>query len=149
MDSAGILNKLESHAARLGLFEQVNPVEPKSAPGNGMSCSLWLDSIGPANGSGLRSTDALLVFMVRIYHNLFAELPETIDPIVMSAVDELFTAYSGDFTLDGTVMHVDLLGRAGTALSSRAGHIMLDRTLYRVVTITVPVIVSDVWVQAE
>jgi hypothetical protein len=148
MDSAGIFDKLESHAASLGIFEQVNTVEPKSPPGNGVTAALWLDSVGPARGSGLTSTDALLVFMLRIYSNPFAGPREAIDPAVLAAVDALITVYSGHLTLGGTVMQVDLLGRTGTSLRSQAGHVRLDNTIYRVVTLTVPVIVADTWPQA-
>ena len=147
MDSRGLFDKLESHAASLGYAEQVNTFEPKSAPGNGVSIALWVDSVGPARGSGLVSTDALVVFMVRVYSNAFAGPPEAIDPNVLEVVDALFTAYSGDFELGGTVQGVDLLGRSGTQLRSQAGHVRIDNSIYRVVTITVPVIVNEAWDQ--
>ena len=44
---------------------------------------------------------------------------------------------------------VDLLGQAGVPLSARAGYLeMDDGAVYRVVTLTVPVLVNDLWSQS-
>lgn len=145
-----ILDRLTSHAMSTGLFERVNTHEPTNAPGNGLTCALWADRIGPVRSSGLNSTSARIIFNVRIYSNMNAEPQDAIDPNVIKAVDTLFTAYSGDFTLGvDDVRHIDLLGVYGIPLEARAGYLKQDGSEYRVVTISVPVIVNDVWEQVS
>lgn len=148
LQAAAILDALVSHALSLGLFERVNSHEPANAPGHGLTCAVWADSIGPVPlGSGLRSTTARIVWNVRLYTSWLGDPADAIDPLLMAAVDELMAAYSGDFELGGLVRNVDLLGQAGTTLSAQAGYIEQDSKVFRVMTLTVPVIVSDVWEQ--
>ena len=72
---------------------------------------------------------------------------DAIDPEIMDAVDVLFTAYSGDFDLGGTVRNVDLEGATGPGLSAQAGYLNQDGKLMRIMDIVLPVIVSDLWTQ--
>lgn len=149
LDAQGILSAVVSHAMALGLFEQVNGSEPASAPGNGLTAAVWVDSIGPAAGqSGLASTTVRLVLNVRIYAPMVQQPPDAIDPNMLAAVDALMAAYSGDFTLGGAVRDVDLMGVSGTPLGARAGYLEQDGGLYRVYTITLPITVNDLWVQS-
>jgi hypothetical protein len=96
-----------------------------------------------AAGSGL------LTLQVRLYSSAVQEPRDAIDPNLIDAVSGLMAAYSGDFQLGGItgVRCVDLLGQSGTALSARAGYLEQDGTVYRVLTITVPVILNDLWAQ--
>jgi hypothetical protein len=149
LDIVGILDRVVSHALASGRFERVNQHEPKTAPGNGLSAAVWVDSIKPAaSQSGLAATTALLVINVRIYQNMIAEPQDMIDPNVMAATDALMAAYSGNFTLGSNVRAVDLLGSAGTPMNAQAGYIQQDNRVYRAVTITLPLIINDVWSQA-
>lgn len=148
LNTGAIINAVQSHAMASGLFERVNGHEPKNAPGNGITAAVWADAILPVPaGSGLAKTTARLVLNVRVYTNMLAEPQDAIDPAVCDAVDALMAAYSGDFELGGLVRNVDLLGQSGPPLSAQAGYIPQDGKLYRAMTITLPVIVSDVWEQ--
>lgn len=148
MDISGIVDATVSHAMSLGLFETVNQHEPVNAPGNGLTCAVWADYIGPVpEASGLTITTAYVIMNVRIY-TPWTQLPyDGIDPAMMSATDTLFTAYSGAFSLNGKVRNVDLLGAHGTKLSAKAGYIDQDSKKYRVMTITLPMVVNDSWNQ--
>jgi hypothetical protein len=149
LDTVAILDRVVSHALAAGYFERVNGHEPKTAPGHGLHAAVWVDSVKPASGqSGLIATTALFVVNVRIYQNMIAEPQDMIDPRVMAAVDALMTAYSGDFELGGTVRNIDLMGMAGTPMAAQAGYIQQDGKVYRAVTITLPLVINDVWSQA-
>jgi Domain of unknown function (DUF4082)/PKD domain len=149
LDASGVLNEVVSHAMRLGRFETVNGHEPKSAPGHGLSCAVWVDEIAPVrSGSGLHTTSARLVLNVRIYSSAESSPLDSIDPRMVDAVDALMAAYSADFTLGGRVRNVDLLGHAGPPMTATAGYIQQDGKLLRIFTITLPLIVSDAWEQA-
>jgi len=149
MDTQGILDALVSDAASTGLFERVNTHEPKSAPRSGLHCAMWIDRIFPyANASGLAATSAVLVFNVRLFTKMLQQPQDAIDPKMIKAVDTLMDEYSGDFTLGNMVRNVDLLGETGFMLEAQAGYINQDNTLFRVVTLTVPLIVNDAWTQS-
>lgn len=148
LDIRTILSAVESHALASGYFADVNGHEPKSPPTSGITCAVWVEQIGPARGgSGLASTSSRLALYVRLYSSLVQQPADAIDPDLMDALDWLMGAYSGDFTLGDLVRQVDLLGTYGEPLSARAGYLAEGGSEYRVMTITLPLIVSDLWDQ--
>jgi len=143
-----LFDQVVSHAMTLGVFDKCNTHEPKNAPGNGLSCFIWADSIEPLPAaSGLAATSGRVAFHVRVMSNMTQEPQDDIDPQILTAVTTLLGEYSGHFTLGGTVRDVDLLGEHGEPLKAQAGYLDIDRRLYRVMVITLPIIISDLWVQ--
>lgn len=140
---------LQSHALASGWFDAVNGAEPKSPPSRGLTCAVWPQHLRPAAGaSGLSSTSVRLGFTVRLYMGITNEPGDAIDPYMLDACDDLMTAYSGDFTLGGLVKQIDLLGTYGDPLGLEAGYTRVESgTEYRVIDITVPLIVNDLWDQ--
>jgi hypothetical protein len=150
LDTAGIVDAVASHAAVSGFFERVNQHEPKSAPTNGLTAAVWVKSIGPARGqSGLSETSALLTLNVRVYTSFRVQPEDLIDPNVMNAVDALMSAYSGDFDLDGLIRNVDLLGLCGVPMNALAGYLNQDGKIFRIMDITLPLVINDVWEQVQ
>lgn len=149
-DIAGIFAAVESHALASGLFGRVNMHEPKSAPtALGITCAIWVQSIAPVpGGSGLASTSGRLTMQVRVYTSMFGEPQDAIDPNLLGAVTALISSYSGDFDLGGLIRNVDLLGSTGEPLGARAGYLNQDGKLMRIMDITLPLIVNDLWTQA-
>lgn len=148
LNLGAILDPVISHALTLGVFDAVNAHEPESAPGCGLTAAVWVDRVAPIPaGSGLAATSALIVLNVRGYTSMLAEPADAIDPRLVDAMSALIGAYSGDFQLDGQVRCVDLLGMSGTALLAQAGYLQQDARVYRVMTITLPLIVDNVWEQ--
>jgi hypothetical protein len=96
----------------------------------------------------LTATTALLTFNVRVYSWISQDPPDEIDPVMLTAVSALMDAYTGHFTLGGLIKNVDLLGSQGVPLSADAGYIQQSETSYRVYTITVPLVINDLWTQA-
>lgn len=149
LDISGILGAAQDHALASGHFATVNGHEPKNAPtGGGITAAVWVQHIGPVPaGSGLRQTSGRVELRVRVYTSMLSDPQDAIDPDVMAAVDALMSAYSGDFTLGGLIRNVDLLGAHGTGLSAQAGYLNQDGRLFRVLDITLPCIVNDLWEQ--
>lgn len=147
MDALDLIRRVADHALTLGVFDAVNRHEPKAKPGNGISAAVWVDQITPIPSSGLVSTSVRFAVQVRLYTNMLAEPQDMIDPNLVAACDALMGAYSADFTLGGQVRSVDLLGAHGVPLSAQAGYLNVDGALFRVITITVPLIVNDAWEQ--
>lgn len=144
-----IADGVVSHAQASGHFDKVNEHEPKRKPGTVMTAALWVQGIDPLPGaSGLNNTSARILYTLRIYQNMLSEPQDMIDPRVMEATYTMMAAYSDDFTLDGLIRNVDLLGQFGFALAAQAGYVEIDGTMYRAMDISLPLIINDLWVQS-
>jgi hypothetical protein len=150
-DAAAVLDlfdKVTSHAAQLGLFDsQVGTHEPKNAPGNGLWCAIWVQDIGPVMSSGLSATSGRVVLQARIGSNMLQEPQDSIDPAILTAVTVLLGEYAGHLTLGGTVRAIDLRGMEGVPMSAKAGYLMIDNRLNRVMDIVLPLILNDMWTE--
>lgn len=145
----GIIDAITSHASASGLFMDVQGHEPKSAPRNGsVTFATWVDSVKPVQSSGLSVTSVCVVLNVRLYSSFIQTNPDTIDPELVNALDVLMDAYAGDFTLGGLIRGVDIRGSEGDPLIARAGYLTQDNKIYRVFTVTLPLVVNDVWTEA-
>lgn len=148
LNMSGILDAVVSQAATLGYFDMVNAHEPKSAPGSGLTLAVWVQRTDPVGqASGLNAVTVRLEFNVRIFQNMIAEPQDAIDPNMMAAADALMSAYCSHFTLGGLVRNVDIKGAHGAGLGLEAGYIEQDKKMYRVMTITLPLIVNDLWTE--
>ena len=146
--ATALFSALESHLLTLGLFDRVAMHEPKNAPGNGLTAALWVQDMRPAKSTGLAETDGVITFNVRIYKPMLASPQNQIDPDILAAATTLLAEYSGNFTLGGSVLAIDLLGWNGSPLSAQAGYLNQDSKVFRVMVVTLPVIIEDVWGQA-
>jgi hypothetical protein len=148
LNSGQILDIVVSHALTLGVFNQVNTHEYKSAPGKGLFCEIWAETIAPAR-SGLDVTSATLTLSVRIRSDMVTEPQDAIDPDILNAVDLLMDAYTGDFELGGEARNIDLLAGSTPGLRADAGYLNQDGKIFRIMTITLPIIINDVWNQGD
>jgi hypothetical protein len=143
-----LIDKLVSMAMTTGIFRSVNSHEPKSAPGSGLRLAIWAQSIEPlGSASGLASTSGYVVVNARAYGNMLQKPEDEIDPRIMTAMTTLISAYSGDFDLGDTVRNIDLLGSYGQKMTAQAGYVTIASTMYRVMTLTIPCIINDMWGQ--
>lgn len=143
-----LFDSVVSMALTLGIFESVNQHEPKSAPGSGIRAACWVQSIQPVGrASGLNATSGVVTLYFRLYSN-FLQMPlDGIDPDLLTATTTVLGAFSGSFTLGGTVRDIDLLGMYGASMGATAGYASMDSKVYRIMTVTLPVIINDLWTQ--
>lgn len=137
-----IFDALKSYADQLALFQAVDTHEPLNAPGNRLYCSINLGPIVPVTSSGLASVSGRITFHVRVWSPALQRPLDDIDPEVLAAVSSLMGAFSGGFTLGGTVRDIDLM-----AMSAQPAYADFEGKQFRVVEITVPVIVNDMWTE--
>lgn len=143
-----LVDAVLSHAQATGLFDRVMAYEPKRKPGNGLSAAAWLNSVEPiALRSGLAVTSALVTMNLRLYTGIVMEPPDAIDPNLSEACGSLIGRLTADFTLDGLVSQIDLLGAYSGGLRAPAGYLQQDQTVYRVYTIYIPCVIDDLWAQ--
>lgn len=146
-----VFDEIVSLALQSGYFEHVNQHEPKSAPGSsGITCSVWIQTLRPIPSSGLSITSGLMILNVRMYTSMTSQPFDAIDPNVTAATSYMMGALSANFQLGGQVgvRAIDLLGAFGIPMAAQAGYVEIDRRMFRVMTLTVPVEVNDMWVQA-
>lgn len=150
LDTRGVMDKIVSHALSLGHLASVNQVDIGSMPNNtDLIGVLYFRRIRPVGArSGLSTTSVVIEFTMRLIRATKTDPLGEIDPEMIDAVDALLNAYSADFTLDGSIAEIDLLGEYGQALESDSGFLkMTEELTYRIVDITIPVVINDVWTQ--
>jgi hypothetical protein len=149
LDALGLTNALVSLAQATGLFSVVGAHEPASPPATGLTAALWPQSIAPARRvSGLAATSARVEFMLRVYMPATTGALDSIDPAMITAATTMINVLTGDFTLGGTVFEVDLLGANGNPLAAKAGYVDQAGQLFRIMDITIPLVIDNVWAQA-
>lgn len=148
LDLDAIRAAVESHALASGYFERVNGHEPENAPGLGISAAVWVDEwFFVKSRSGLNVTSTCVLMQIRLQTPVGGD---EVDPALLTAADALMRAYSGDFELGGQVAAVDLLGMAdgSPGMRGKAGYLPQDDQLYRVLVITLPLLVDNLFDQA-
>ena len=149
-----VLQAVTDHAAALGVFDRVGRHEPKSAPGNGLTAAVWVQRISPVPSSGLTSSTIRLVVQARIYTAMSREPQDDIDPVASDAALAWVSALTGDLKLAGpaggagVARSIDVRGIHGVPLEAQAGYVEQDSRLFRVYTLTIPVLINDVWEEA-
>lgn len=144
-----IFDAVVSDAQASGYFDKVNLHEPKRKPGTRLTAAIWVQNLKPITLSGLASTSALVLFMLRIYSNMLQEPQDMIDPRLLKAASHLIRRYHDDFDFGGAIRNVDLLGAHGVALEATAGYLEQDNAMFRIMDLTIPCIVNDVWPQVK
>jgi hypothetical protein len=152
-----------THAQQTGLFDVVVGAPLLSSPplvdgGSGLSFEAYMGPIQAyAAGSGLASTAGIVVIYcivgLRDDPGTMSEGDrDDIDPRIASACDEMLRRYGAGFTLGGLVRNIDIFGAAGQGvLGVRPGWVQVggpEAPRRRVGTITLPMIVNDLWPQS-
>lgn len=144
----GVYNAALSIARELNVFEVVIAHEPKAKPVSLPALAVWTQNLVPvAAVSGLSATSGRLGLRARVYKNFMGTPADRIDPDLIFLTSVLLDAFSGGFTFSGMVMEVDLLGAYGESLSAEAGYIEHDGTHFRVMEVSIPVIIDSLWTQ--
>jgi hypothetical protein len=137
-----LFDAVKSLALGLGQFQNVAGHEPKSAPTNGLNCAIWVESIKPVASSGLASVSGEVTFGLRVYKDFLSRPEDSTDPMVLTAACGLLAAYSGAFTFGGTVRNVDVM-----TAGAQAGYLNQDGRMFRVMDVTLPVVINDLWTE--
>lgn len=148
-DHRPILAALTSHAAKLPAIQRLTRHEPKNAPGTGVTWALFFGGMTGIQSSGLDATSARVEYIARFYMPMRTEPQDEIDPRVLDAVNALFAEYHGGFSLGALARCIDLLGAYGAPLGAQGGYLDLDKVMFRVADVVVPVIVNDAWTQVS
>lgn len=148
LDIDGLQGALMSVLQRTGYLKTVDGHEPREAPGTTPHGAVWMGPgrpVGP-RVSGVASVGTVLTWFVRIY------LPagqggnkpyDEIDRELYRITDALLALFFGEFTLGGRVRNVDIFGMASPGVSWDPGYQDIGGSKFRIMTITLPLIVND------
>lgn len=144
-----LIDAVLSQAATLGVFETVAEHDQLNAPSNGVAFNVLFGKVLPARGSsGLASTTAVVLLNAYLYRQTAGSLPlDQVDKSMVDALSVFFTSLHGGYTLGGLVRQVDVLGEFGTPLSATGGYTDYAGAQYRVIKVTIPLVVNDAWEQ--
>lgn len=151
LDIPGLLTAVCDAAQKTGHISTVDPHEPREAPNSDLHAGFWWLSTRPAGGrvSGIAGAATVVTLMGRLYVPAGdgTNLPyDDVDLKLMVAIDRLFAAWIGDFTLGGRVRNVDVFGEVSPGLGADGGYVAFgggNGKKFRVATITLPLIVND------
>ncbi len=148
-DFQALTDAVVSYAAATGEFDTVNAHEPKAKPGNGVTCSVWMEEVSPLGAaSGLDAVTGMVVMTMRIQSPFLSQPADQIDPLIMRATSSLMAQFAGGFTMGGLLRDVDLLGQFSQGLRAKAGYVSQDGTVYRCMDISLPTVINDLWGEA-
>ncbi|HEX3781710.1 MAG TPA: hypothetical protein VHX38_18765 [Pseudonocardiaceae bacterium] len=154
LDVEALIDAVRDLALETGLFGVINGHEPATPIPDGLDAAVWLQYIGPCHPiSGLSATAAAVTVWMRVYSKSLSNTAtpadlDAIDPAIGDATSQMIGLLSGDFTLGDLVFAVDLLGMDQVMLSAKAGNIDVSGTVYRIMDITIPLLIDAVWTQA-
>jgi hypothetical protein len=141
--ATALFKAIQSYASELGIFTNVDLHEPWNAPGNRLFCSINLGTVRPVMSSGLAAVSGQVVLVIRIWSSALQKPLDGIDPEILSAACSLMGALAGGFTLGQTVRDVELM-----AMSAQPAYVDFEGKPFRVVELTVPVVINDMFAEA-
>jgi hypothetical protein len=148
---SAVYSTVLSHVSATGQYGAVNGHEPKSTPPVGApTAGVWAAYLGPAVGSGLAVTSALLVVQVRTYSPMLAqtrEAADAMDPRLLTACSAVIGALAADLDLGGQARCVDVRGMSGRRMEAQAGYVEMSGKLQRILDLSVPILINDAWVE--
>src|SRR5260221_632719 len=148
LDVRAIYNAVQSNALTLGYFESVRSHEAINPPGNGLHVDIMATSVAPSAGSGLAAEAIIITLLVRVRCAADQEPRDDIDPNLMTATTALIAQYAGSFSLGSNARNIDLFGQESRGVVATAGYINMSNKLYRVMDITLPIIINDAWTES-
>jgi hypothetical protein len=154
-DYGQLLTDIVDYCARTALFDSVQAFELDGNIGQFVAAVFPAPgAIEPVEGlSGVNVTSLRVTFTIRLYLAVAQQTPDVVDPKMMHATATIMQAFNGAFTFGETVYAIDLLGEQGVRLSANCGYMKVGApevsALYRIMDITVPVLLANVWPQVR
>jgi hypothetical protein len=140
--ATALFQAIQSYALELGIFQGVDLHDPWNAPGNRLFCSINLGTVRPVASSGLAAVSGQVNLVIRVWSSALQKPLDGIDPELLAAVSSLMGAFAGGFTLAGTVRDIDLM-----AMSAQPAYVDFEGKPFRVVEISVGVVLNDMWAE--
>jgi hypothetical protein len=140
------LETVQGYLNRSGYFAAGTRIgEPKAPPvagSNALYAAVYMRHVAVAE-LNLRATHELHTVQVRIYRDMLAEPTEQAETQMAKVVSQVMSDLLGDLDLGATIRNIDAGGQYGAKLEATWGYVEVGGMLYRVVDITLPLIIDD------
>lgn len=136
------LKAVQNYLAASGWVRTAQVGEPKSPPGEGVTAAVFMSNWSVAQLT-LSTTIEVHTVTLRFYRNMLQTPTEDIEFELARILSEVTSDLLGEFDLGATIRNVDAGGQYGQGLSARWGYVDVGGTLYRLVDLTLPLIVDD------
>ena len=140
-DVTATLRSIESKLLSSGYFKHVQIGEPKGPAEQRFTAAIFMSDVSRAD-LPLAEVNHVYTVLVRIYDDMLREPQEDVEIEMSNVLDKFLNDLCGEFDLGATIRHVDVGGIWGTALGAKWGYIDLNNWMYRVVDVTVPLVVN-------
>ena len=144
-DITNTLHAIETYVQKLGLFQSVAIGEPKSPPGQGFHAAVWMQSVSINMIYAGGDTRESHIVTLRVYRDMLAEKTDpqlNLESEMATLLSKLMESLLGDTDLESTIMSIDAAGMDGAAMSATFGYTDVGGSMYRVIDISVPLIVN-------
>jgi hypothetical protein len=144
-DIASTLHAMETYVQKLGLFQTVQIGEPKQSLSQGLHAAIYMQSVGINLVYAGGDTRENHVVTLRVYQDMLAERSDpqlNLESDMASVLSKVMEGMLGDTDLESTVMSIDAAGIDGASMSANFGYTDVGGSMYRVIDVTVPLIVN-------
>ena len=146
------LDAIASHISRSGYVSDVQIGEPVAPPDaiDKLHAAIYMASATVVDLT-LSSTIEQHVVTVRLYRRAaFGQGDDAgeVEQEMALAVSQIVSNLIGEFDLGATMRAIDVGGTYGTGITSAFGYVQIGTTMFRIVDITVPLIVDGSATQA-
>ena len=138
------LKAIESHLAKSGYDQKVQIGEYKAPPpGQAFAAAIYIRSTRVLRLFANGGTQELHVAAIRLYRDMLQEPQEDGETVLAVAAEQMMQNIAQDADLGATIMTVDVGGISGTPMGSDWGYADIGGKMFRIVDITVPLLVND------
>jgi hypothetical protein len=154
-DYGQLLTDITDYCGRTGLFDSVQSFELDGNIGQFVAAVFPAGpAMEPVEGlSGTNVTSLRVTFVIRLYLAVSQQTPDVIDPKMVNATAVIMRKFNEGFTFTETIYGIDILGEQGVKLAAHCGYLKVGSpegsALYRIMDITVPVLLANVWQQVR
>lgn len=151
LDAAGVLAALETVFQAIGGIESVITSSGVAPPANGVSVQIY--AIPPwkpiGKRSGLATVSMLTTWAARLVAPIGSPPADNLDMTLLAVYSNAMNTLAGGFTLNGEVEQLDLLGAYGTGMPMDPQYLEMGGAVYRAMTMTLSLVLDDVWRVAQ
>lgn len=157
LDATLLAAWLTTHATAVVEVDRVLGFEPKSNAqiGDGTVLACWVANLRVIpERSTLAMSAGRADWTLRLHRNGLGDATEmaTTERVILDATSALFAAYHAEINVSGVGGPedgwFDPAGMTGEPISAPSGYMDIDKRLYRVVTISIGIVIDDAWPQS-
>lgn len=139
-DITTTINLVVSFLQKRGEYSFVQIGEPKSPPRGDLAASVFVSDASVV-GVTLQTTIEIHELTIRLYRNMMEEPEEDNELRISQAVTGIVSDLLGDYDLGASVRNI-AVGEYGRTISATYGYLDVGGTMYRMVDISVPLVVD-------